>query len=234
MSIVKDEMQRCITSIDERGGHNDFMGLVTFSRAAKIDVPFSRDRSFLIEMIKKIVPETLDRLNGTSIGYAIFKSVSLIVACRSFAGKEDGNDTGAPLIGNAIVLVTDGLEEPNPADRSDPFRSIRTLQALDYARENHVKVNYVNVDRHSYQQLSSEERDRLLNAVEATGGQYFEITFSQSLGQVMSQIAESAQRQQAPSRKEDGRELGFWLIVIALTCVSFSRLLETVFMRVAR
>jgi hypothetical protein len=234
MNIVKDGMLQCITSIDQRGGQNDFMGLVTFSRAARIEAPLSRDRPFLLEMIKKIVPETIDRLNGTSIGYALFKTVALISACRSFARREELSHEGTPLIGNTIVLITDGLEEPNPADRSHPFRSMRTLQALDYAKESHVKVNYVNVDKHSYQQLSQEERDRLLGAIEATGGRYFEITISQSLSQVMTQISQSMEEQKAPPPQEERMELVFWLIVGALTCVSLSRLLETVGMRVAR
>lgn len=234
MSVVKQGLNQCITSIDQCGGQNDFMGLVTFARAARIDVPLSRDRSFLFETIKKIAPETVDRLNGTAIGYAIFKSVSLIVACRSFAHTQEAKGEGAPVIGNTIVLVTDGIEEPNPADRSDPFRSMRTVQALDYARENHVKVNYVNVDKHSYQQLSPEERDQLLGAVEATGGQYFEITISQTLGQVMTQIAQSVPGQKALPPKDESMELAFWLIVSALTAASLSCLLETVVVRVAR
>ncbi len=234
MSVVKEGIEQCVTSIDDGGGQSDFMGLVTFARAARIDVPLSRDRSFLSDVIKKITPETVDRLNGTSIGYAIFKSVSLIIACRSFAGTEEERKEGSPLIGNTVILITDGLEEPNPADRSDPFRSMRTYQALDYARENKVRVNYVNVDKHSYQQLSQEERSRLVNAVEATGGRYFEVTIGQNLGQVMSQIAESVERQHAPPPMENRAELAFWLIAIALVSISLSRLLETVVMRVVR
>lgn len=232
MSGVKEGLKQCITTIDDAGGQDDFIGLMTFSRAARIDVPLSRDREFLEERVKAIITETVDRLNGTSIGYAIFKSVSLIVACRSFSGGEEVKK-GSP-IGNTIVLVTDGLEEPNPADRNHPFRSMRTFQALDYARENNVRVNYVNVDKNSYQQLSLEERSRLIDAIEATGGQYFEVTVGQSLGQVMSQIAQSVQATPSMPPLENRAELAFWLLVCALMSASVSRLLETVVMRVVR
>jgi Ca-activated chloride channel homolog len=233
MAVVKEGLQNCITSIDQRGGQNDFMGLVTFARAARIDVPLSRDRLFLKGMIQKMVPETVDRLNGTAIGYAIFKSVALLAACRSFAAEQSKNDT-SPLVGNSIILITDGLEEPNPADRSNPFRSIRTMQALDYAKENHVKVNYINVDKYSYQQLAPEERDRLLQAVESTGGQYFEITINQTLSQALEKITKSIEQQQAAPPQENRLELSFWLILLALLCSSVSRLLETVLARVVR
>jgi Ca-activated chloride channel family protein len=234
MQSVKQGLDTCVSLIDEHGGENDFIGLETFARAAKTEVPFSRDRGFLREMINRIVPETVERLNGTSIGYAIFKSVALIAACRSFATKDETKPESASLVSNTLVLITDGLEEPNPADRAHPYRSIRTLQALSYAKDNHVKVNYVNIDKHSYQKLSQAERDRLLDAVEATGGKYFEVTVGQSLGQVMSQIASSIQRQYTPPPPENRAELGFWLIVIGLTCASVSGLLETAGVRVVR
>jgi len=231
---VKQGLNTCVRLIDENGGATDFIGLETFARAAKTEVPFSRDREFLREMVNRIVPETIERLNGTSIGYAIFKSVALIAACRSFAVKSGMQSEAPSLAGNTIVLITDGLEEPNPADRTHPYRSIRTLQALRYAKDNHVKVNYVNIDKHSYQKLSQAERDRLLDAVEATGGKYFEVTVGQSLGQVMSQIASSIQRQYMPPPPENRAQLGFWLIVIGLACVSVSGLLETACVRVVR
>ncbi len=229
--VVKDGLEKCISLIDSNGGENDLLGLVTLARAAKIEAPLSRDRSFLSEAIAKIVPETNERLNGTAIGYGIFKSVSLIVACRAFETEEKISDEQE---GNTVILVTDGLEEPNPADRSHPFRSMRTLQALTYAKENHVRVHYINVDKNSYRQLLPDERDRLMQAVEATGGQYFEITINQSLGQVMSQIAQTEEMKKAPPSAEGASELGFWLIVIALIMMSSSRLLETACVRVSR
>lgn len=234
MSAVKTGLDECIATVDERGGGTDLMGLMTFARAAKIEVPLSRDRQFLRQMISKTVPETVERLNGTAIGYAIFKAVTLIVACRSLANEERENGARAPLISNDIVLITDGLEEPNPADRSNPYRSMRTFPALTYAKENNVTVNYVNVDKNSYQQLSVEERSRLLRAVEATGGGYFEVTPHQSVSQVMAQITQSIQVQKPPITPENRLEAGFWLIVFALGAASLSRLLETACVRVVR
>ncbi len=234
VQMVTASIEQCRALMDQEGGENDFLGLITFARAANIDVPLSRDREFFHEQVQKIVPETEERLNGTAIGYAIMKSVALITACRAFAGVNPSAQKGTVPIGSTILLITDGIEEPHPADRADPFRSMRTYQALDYAREHNVQVHYVNVDKHSYQQLSPEERDRLIDAIEATGGRYFEISIGQPLSQVMKQIAQSVEARPTPPPIENRAQMGFWLIALALMAAAGSRLVESVGMRVAR
>lgn len=228
--IVKTGLLDCINTVDTHGGESDLLGLITFARVAKIDVPLSRDRSFLTEAIEAIVPETIERLNGTAIGYALFKTITLLEACRSFASGEKIPSQ----VGNTVILITDGLEEPNPADRSDPFRSMRTLQALNVAAENHIKIDYINIDKNSYQQLLPDERDRLRQAVEATGGRYYEITQNQALGDVLSTIALAEGAKGAPPLPGSSLEIGFWLFVFALLLTSLSRLLETAVIRVSR
>ena len=227
---VRTGLVQCIDTIDSHGGAGDLIGLITFARAARIDVPLSRDRPFLEKAIAGIVPETVERLNGSAIGYAIFKSVTLLEACRSFANGEQT----PPEVGNTIILITDGLEEPHPADRSDPFRSMRTLQALNSAAANHITVQYINVDKNSYQQLMPDERDRLRQAIEATGGRYYEITQNQSLGDVLSTIALAEGTKSAPPLPGPSPEIGFWLFVFAALLTSLSRLLETAIVRVRR
>ena len=227
---VKTGLLQCIDTIDSHGGKNDLLGLITFARAAKIDVPLSRDRSFLTNTIAAIVPETVERLNGSAIGYAIFKTVALLEACRSFANGEKL----PPQVGNTVILITDGLEEPHPADRADPFRSMRTLQALNTAAENHIAVNYINVDKNSYQQLLPDERYRLRQAIEETGGTYYEITQNQSLGDVLSTIALSEKVKSALPLTGPSLEIGFWLLVFASLLTSLSRLFETAIVRVRR
>lgn len=234
IEVVKTGTEQCAALIDQEGGAGDFFGLISFARAARIEVPLSRDRPFFQRSVQHIEPETIDRLNGTSIGYAIFKSVVLLAACRSFAGVATAKGEGESPVSNTILLITDGLEEPNPADRSHPFRSIRTMQALTYAKENNVTVHYINIDKRGYQQLSQNERDDLARAVEATGGNYFEIAVGQSLGQVMTQIAQSVGAKKAPPPIENRDGIAFWLILAAITTASLSRLLESVVLREVR
>jgi hypothetical protein len=231
INVVKEGLTTCVSLIDSHGGINDLLGLIALARIASVDVPLSRDRAFLTGVIGKLVPETNNRLNGTAIGYGIFKTVSLIVACRAFAEEE--NVSKQPQ-SNTVLFVTDGIEEPNPADRSHPFRSMRALQALRYAADNHVRVHYINIDERSYHRLLPEERDQLIQAVEKTGGTYFEITINQSLGQVMSRIVEAEVPQQVAAPPHSRSELGFWLIVLALLFASSSRLLESGIVRLVR
>ena len=230
IQAVKAGLVQCINTIDSHGGESDLLGLITFARAAKIEVPLSRDRLFLTNAISAIVPETVDRLNGSAIGYAIFKTTTLVEACRSFANGEEGQRQ----VGNTIILITDGLEEPNPADRSDPFRSMRTLQAMNSAAEDHITIHYINVDKNSYQQLMPDERDRLRQAVEATGGKYYEIAQGQALGDILSTIALAEGTKRVSPLPGPSLEIGFWLFVFATLLTSLSRLLETAVVRVRR
>lgn len=230
MATVQDGLKTCLATIDDNGGANDLIGLITLARVANIKVPLTRDRTFFIHEINKLVPETIENLNGTAIGYAIFKSVTLLTACHFLAAEEKNPQKTA----STIILITDGLEEPNPADRTDRFRSMRSFTALTIAKENHIRVQYVNVDKNSYQQLSADERDRLQKAVEATGGKYYEVTTNATLARTLDTIAQSEEVQKVTSEPIRSQELGFWLLLSALFFVSLSRLLETAFMRVCR
>ncbi len=233
ITMVKDGVVQYIRQQDRRGGEFDFYGLISFARAAQIMAPLTRTHTYIEEEIQSLIPETLDRLNGTAIGYAIFKTAYLLVACQQFA-KEDLTDKSVPFLGQAMVVITDGIAEPNPADRGDPFRSMRTLSALRIAKDNGIRVHYINIDKNSYERLSLDERDQLRGAVEATGGIYGVVSVAQGFQSIMDQIAAIESPQQVAAFRQNAMTIGFWLIVCSLISFSGSRLLESFVLRAVR
>ena len=229
MYLVQKELDKCIRDLDEKDPSN-LISLTGFSRVAKCIVPFSRDRTFLFSALSTIIPEKKPSLNGTAIGYAIFKNIRLILACKAFATQTGQKDAFA---GRSMIVITDGIEEPHPADHDHPFRSMRVLQALANASQANVAVYYINIDRNTYKLLRVEERDALSSAVSKTGGKYFEVTQGFSLNQILEEIV-LHETNVVSLPANSGLTLGYWLIICALLTISLSRLFETGIMRVMR
>lgn len=232
MYVVQQSLFNCVKNLDSADGGTDLISLISFARAARIVVPFSRDRSFLRSAIQSLKPITVSELNGTAIGYAVFKSVSLISACKSFAKKDSSKN---PFIAESMIVITDGLEEPHPGDRNQPFRSMRLLPALENAREEGVCVYYVNVDKNSYKMMTLGERDKITRAVDATGGKYYEVTSGDSLDQILQEIVQKESKKKVEILPVDNSMTwGLWLIIVTLITLCSSRMIETALMRVTR
>jgi hypothetical protein len=230
MQLVQKDLKKCVEDLDANGGTSDFVSLMGFSRVAQVQVPFTRDRSLLFSTISGLTPEVKPSLNGTALGYAIFKNVRLILACKAFAAQTGQKDIFEH---RSMILITDGIEEPNPADRDNPFRFMRESQALENAAQAKVAVYYINVDRNSYKLLREDERAALSSAVMRTGGKYFEVTPGASLSQILQQII-ATESHVVHIPQEKSMQLGYWLVILAMLATSLSRLLETAVMRVTR
>jgi Ca-activated chloride channel family protein len=228
MYIVQKALEKCIADLDAESRGTDLMSLMSFARAAEVKVPFSRDRVLLSSTLSSLTPETNPMLNGTALGYAVFKNVRLILACKSFASELSQKDAFPR---RSMIVVTDGLEEPNPADRYHPFRSMRLQQALENAAMSRISVYYVNVDKNTYRMMTLDEREKLASAVARTGGKYFEVTTGASLSQILHDIA-AKESIEIPLSHEHQLSLGFWLVTFAMLFTALSRLLETAIMRV--
>jgi len=224
-----DQIHHSVQTFVEKEVGDDLFGLVSFARAAMVRVPLSRDRSFFMQRLSTLYPETEEFRNGTALGYAIFKSVYLIEACRQFAQTQKETH----FTGQALIVITDGLEEPHPADRNHPFRSMRYEQALRFAKEKGVRVYYLNIDKNSYERMSYSDRENLRKLVEATGGIYGEVPSSQKIEEVLGHIAQKEVYQRTEKVKSSS-SLGYWLIVWALIFCSLSRLFETLVLRVVQ
>ena len=59
--------------------------MVTFARAAHVRVPLTLDHSLILKELSNLHVVTKSDEDGTSMGYAIFKTANLIVETRHFA-----------------------------------------------------------------------------------------------------------------------------------------------------
>lgn len=170
-------------------GHpHDLIGLVVFARTGEIISPLTLDHTYLLKKLPQITTPSQAE-DGTAIGYAIFKTVNLIAATRHYANDLNGSDLPAYDIKNAIiVLVTDGLQAPNPLDEKHALRSMGVDEAAEYAKKNDVKLYIINLEpRLSGKELAPFRR-QMEAATELTGGKLYLWGSSENLEQIYQDI----------------------------------------------
>ncbi|MBB64254.1 MAG: hypothetical protein CMO81_04250 [Waddliaceae bacterium] len=171
------------------GRVNDMIGLVSFARTAQIHSPLTLDHKTLIEQLNKIEVVRRQGDDGTAIGYAIYKTVNLIQASRYFA-EELLAPGEAPytIESSVIILVTDGIQSPNPLDQNHPYRNMGLIEASNYAKEQGVRVYLINIDpavaAPQYRSLYNE----LEKTAESTGGRFYVADQSTSLSEIYENI----------------------------------------------
>ena len=233
MTVAKDGIFASIKHLDEKGGGKDLLGLATFARAERVVAPLTKDRGFFSEVLASVLPETIEALNGTAIGYAIFKATALIVACSDI-GSSEKFSSEPTTVDSTIIVLTDGLEEPHPADLSHPYRSMRSIQALRVAKDNHVCVHYINVDKTSYQRMAADERDRLIEAIEATGGSYHEAMSKAQVSDTLKAIIVGKSAEKVTSEFDNNGVVIVFLLTMTMFMLFVGRGMETIVLRVAR
>jgi Ca-activated chloride channel homolog len=216
---------------------NDLIGVISFARKANIVSPLTLDHEALFERIDSIQPVPSEDEEGTAIGYAIYKTVNLIVSTKQFAARNSTKKTPAFTIKNqVIILVTDGLQSPNPQDRNSPYRFMRPDEAIDYAEKNGIAVYYLGVDPVLTRQEFYGEAEKMRQEVVASGGAFYISTSKAPLVEIEKKLS-LLEKSEIIQPKEGGGEreesLSGICIGAALTLLCFVILLETVFLRVA-
>jgi Ca-activated chloride channel family protein len=156
------------------GRGNDMIGLVAFARVPHILTPLTLDHDALLEQLSKLSVVRYRQDDGTGIGYALFKTTHMILSTRHFS--QELIKEGRPayeIKSTAIVLVTDGLQNPNPLDKGHALRNIGLMDAAQYAAEQKVKVYIVNVEPAIRYPQYAAEREELQKAAELTGGRFY-------------------------------------------------------------
>ena len=230
-----DWVRHVTTSFIERR-KNDMIGLVAFARKADLLSPLTLDHQALIDQLQKIEVAKTEAEDGTVIGYSIFKTVNLIVATRHFAEELKGRKTGAFSIKNqAIIVLTDGLQSPNPLDRNNPFRFMGLENAAQFAKENDVRLYFIGIVPRSGQEDFMAQMQPFKRAVLATGGQFYLTNDENALQDVYKSIdAIETSDIVAPhsSQQHNGTSLAPFVIGAALLLLVLSILIETCFARV--
>jgi Ca-activated chloride channel family protein len=172
-----------------KGRPNDLIGMIAFSRGAEVLAPLTLDHRALLEQLQKLTVQQDKDQDGTSIGYAIFKTANMIAATRHYAQELKQEERPAYEIkSSVIVLVTDGLQDPNPLDKGRRLRNMDIPEAAAYAKANGIRLYIVNVEP----KLASEEyapnRRQLKRATENTGGQFFMVGGNAGLKEIYREI----------------------------------------------
>lgn len=227
--------------LDLPGRVNDLVGLIAFARVPDILCPLTLNRQEFEARLKAIEPIQEDERNGTAIGYAIFKAVNIIVATKYFAKRQEESHKEAYSIQNqAIIIVTDGLQSPNPADKDNPFRFMPPEEAINYAKQNDIKVFFIGVDPIFSQPEFKDDVSKLKKAIQGSGGEFFLTTSSVPIEDIFSQIDRMEKSELPPESVVAGeakrvREVPIWdlFVMLALMSLLASCLMETTIARSA-
>lgn len=172
-----------------QGRPQDMMGLVTFARGAQVLAPLTLDHQAIVDHLNKLQYTTDINLDGTAIGYAIYKTANLIAATRHYAQELEGEGKPAYTIKNSImILVTDGLQAPNPLDKDKEFRNVELLDAATYAKEQGVKLYIINVEPRIASKEFSAHRSIMKKITELTGGKFYMVDNNINLARIYSEI----------------------------------------------
>lgn len=171
------------------GRPNDLIGLIEFARTAHVSVPLTLDRNTLIDEINRLKLVSDSAQDGTAIGYAIFKTAHLIEATRNYAQDLIGKGKPAYEIKNSvIILVTDGLQDPHPEDKTSRWRQMDPLEVAYAIKELGIQVYIVNIEPEFNTSAFAPHRRLLQKAVEITGGKLFMASESNTLADIYSAI----------------------------------------------
>jgi len=168
---------------------NDLIGLVSFARRAQIEAPLTLDHKMIVQELSQLKPLITEEEGGTAIGYAVYKTVNLIVETKHFAQDLIGKGKPAYDIKNVImVMITDGFQNVNPADVNNPLRSMDVEEAAKFAKANGVKFYVINVDPSITSDQYTPERHLMERVTTMTGGHFYMIDSANSLDKILAQI----------------------------------------------
>lgn len=216
---------------------NDLIGLIGFARNAEVLSPLTYDHDRLLKVLDQLEIVKNKEQDGTSIGYAIYKSVKLIEATQAFAKvlKEKGEGE-YEIKGGQVILVTDGLPSIAPEDVKDRYRSIELEESGRIAQELGVTVSILTIDPRIEMREYSAYRTVMERAALMSGGKLYTGQGAGELGALFSQVD-----QQALSQYVDKEEtLSFskrvfslypYLIFAGVVCLLYGIVEETLFKR---
>jgi len=181
------------------GRPDDLLGLVVFARGAHVLSPLTLDHAALLAELTRFAPIGERDEDGTSIGYAIFKTASMIAATKHYA--QELIDKGEPaytIKSTVIILITDGMQDPNPLDKGKRLRNMDIPEAAAYAASQGIRLYIVNVEPKMAMDEFAPHRHMMQRAAEMTGGKFYLIDVSANLGKIYKDI-DSLEKSRVPA-----------------------------------
>lgn len=164
---------------------SDLIGAIAFARAAEVISPLTLDHRLLEKRIGELKVIQDKEQDGTSMGYAIYKTAHLINAAKTFQQEEN-----VPYkIQKAImIVVTDGFQDPSLLDKGNRIRAMELDEAAKFAKEKGIKVFILNIDPSIQQQKFLPNLRELQRAAEATGGEVVVVNQIADLESILKRI----------------------------------------------
>lgn len=186
---TKIDLVKTVSSEFVKQRPDDLLGLIFFARTAQVVAPLTLDHQAILNELSKFTNVQNQEDDGTAIGYAIFKAANLIAATKHYAQDLIGKGQPAYDIKNAIlVVVTDGLQDPNILDEGNRLRFMSLEEAAQFAKEQGVKVYLINVDPQFNSSQYEPHRKLMKRITELTGGRFYLLDATTSLNQVFDDI----------------------------------------------
>lgn len=181
---------------------NDMIGLIGFARGAQVLDPLTLDHQAILKQLTNLGIQTTKGQEGTSIGYAVYKTANLIAATRHYAQELIKEGAPAYTIKNSImILVTDGVPEPNPLDAGKRLRNMTLPEAAEYAKRTGIRLYVVNIDPGFTRAEYEPFRKQMKQSTELTGGRFFMIGDGGSLSRIYQDI-DALEKSKLPGEAE--------------------------------
>lgn len=174
---------------------NDLIGVMAFSRAVQVIAPLTLDHKLLEQRIAELGLIKDPTQDGTSIGYAIYKTAHLIAASKAFSQQEKGP---YKILSAFMLIITDGFQDPSLLDKGNRLRSMELEEAAAYAKEKNIKVYIVNIDPEFKKEQFAPNRHQMERIAQATGGRLVIVDDLSELEKVLKEIAEQEKSQIFP------------------------------------
>lgn len=156
----------------------DLIGVMAFARAAEVISPLTLDHKLLNKKIDKLDVVKDTSQDGTSIGYAIYKTAHLIAASKAFTENDEEGDSPYKILSAFMIVITDGLQDPSLLDKGNRLRSMELEEAAGYAKEKGIKIYIVNIEPRFKEEQFAPNRREMERITQLTGG---ELIFAQKL-----------------------------------------------------
>lgn len=192
VDLLKQVTKQFIAGDPNTGLHgrpNDLIGLISFARGAHVMAPLTLDHAAILSELATFAPVPERDQDGTSIGYAIFKSANMISATKHYA--QELIDKGEPaytIKSTIMILITDGMQDPNPLDKGKRLRNMDIPEAAAYAKEQGIRLYIVNIEPKMALEEFAPNRHIMQRAAELTGGKFYMVDGSTNLEKIYREI----------------------------------------------
>ncbi|MBA3722235.1 MAG: VWA domain-containing protein [Parachlamydiaceae bacterium] len=168
---------------------SDLIGVVTFARVPNVLAPLTLDHETLQKNLDQLQVVKSKEEDGTAIGYAIYKTAHIMAATRYFSSNLK-NNIKAPydIKSAAMIVVTDGMQDPSILDKGNRFRTIELDEAAEYAKSQNIHLYIINIDPQFASDQYAPHRRQLKRITNLTGGKFYLINDGGDLEEIYSEI----------------------------------------------